>query len=227
MELKSIKKKFDRVNRVLALMLMIAALMMGQSVWAQSKFTMSEPTHNSSTHVTSFKVTRTTNTSSSEQVRYRTVSLSAKAGQHFTAKSGIVTFDEYHNEFTVQVTETPDAIDEQYHFQTETSRSYRVEILDWGGFQLAYRDRVIDYGSTYQHSASYVNRSITDLVYFNNGSLASGSGNKYLDVAHSGTSGTYKTIEDGYDYNDNSLCTISTGSLFNNSSALRTYLTRI
>ena len=214
------------LNRILALVLTIVALMTGQSVWAQSKFTISAPTHNNSTHVTSFKVTRTTNTSTSEQVHYCTVSLSAIAGQHYTNKTGDLSFDAYHNELTVEVTETPDAIDEQYHFQTGTSRSYRLVIYDKNGFQLAYRDRNIDYGNTYLLSDSYVNKSITDLVYFQSGSVKSGSNNKYLDVAHSGTNGTEKMIDDGYDYNDNTLCTVSTNSLYNSSSALRTYLAR-
>ena len=215
-----------KINQVLTLVLTIAALMVGQSVWAQSKFTISAPTHNISTHVTSFKVTRTTNTSTSEQVYYCTVSLSAIAGQHYTNKTGHMSFDAYHNELTVEVTETPDAIDEQYHFQTGTSRSYRLVIYDKNGFQLAYRDRDIDYGNTYLLSGSYVNKSITDLVYFQSGSVKSGSNNKYLDVAHSGTNGTEKMIDDGYDYNDNTLCTVSTNSLYNSSSALRTYLAR-
>ncbi len=213
-------------NRVLVTVLTIAALLTGQNAWAQSKFTISAPTHNSSTHVTSFIVTRTTNTSTSEQVNYCTVSLSAIAGQHFTDKKGQMTFDASHNELTVVVTETPDAIDEQYHFQTGTSRSYRLVIFDKNGFQLASRDRDIDYGNTYLHSDSYVNKSITDLVYFQSGSVKSGSDNKYLDVAHSGTNGTEKMIDDGYDYNDNTLCTVSTNSLYNSSSALRTYLAR-
>ena len=39
-----------------------------------------------------FIITRTGDTSAAETVRYRTVSLSALAGQHFTDKSGLLTF---------------------------------------------------------------------------------------------------------------------------------------
>ena len=174
-----------------------------------------------------FVITRTTNTSTTETVYYRTVSLSAIAGKHFTEKTGYLTFNANNNSYEVEVSETSNSnVDEQYHFQTGTTRSYRFEVLDPGGFRLGYAERSITYGTTYQHSASYVNKSITDLVYFNNGSLASGSGNKYRDVAHDGTSGTYKKIDDGYDYNNNTLCTVSTSSLYNNSDALRTYLKR-
>ena len=174
-----------------------------------------------------FKISRSGDTSFSETVQYRTVSLSALAGQHFTAKTGTLTFGPDLTEMEVSVAETASGnVAEQYHFQRNTYRAYRFEVLDTDGFYLASCNRGITYGSAYQHDNTYVNRSITDLVYFNNGSVASGSGNKYLDVAHSGTSGSYKMIDDGYDYNNNSLCTVSTASLYNNSSALRTYLNR-
>ena len=202
--------------------LAIVLLAGGSAAWAASSFTVTNTSGTSK-----FVITRTSNNSTTETVQYRTVSLSAIAGKHFTEKTGNLTFDATHNSYEVEVTETPSgSVEEQYHFQTGTTRSYRFEVLDQGGFRLAYTDRSITYGTTYQHSASYVNKSITDLVYFNNGSLASGGGNKYLDVAHSGTSGSYKMIDDGYDYNDNTLCTISTGSLYNNNSTLRTYLNR-
>ena len=198
-----------------------ALLAIGNTALAANTWTVEYVTSTSK-----FKISRSGDTSISETVQYRTVSLSALAGQHFTEKTGTVTFGAGDTDKEIAVTETPSAnVAEQYHFQTGTSRSYRFEVLDQGGFLLAYCNRDITYGSTYQHSASYVNKSITDLVYFNNGSLASGSGNKYLDVAHSGTSGSYKMIDDGYDYNDNTLCTLSTGSLYS-SSALRTYLNR-
>ena len=209
-------------SQVLTLVLTIVALMVGQSAWAANTWTVKYVTSSGK-----FKISRSGDTSISETVQYRTVSLSALAGQHFTAKTGTLTFGPDQTEKEVSVTETAsDNVAEQYHFQRDTYRTYRFEVLDTDGFYLAHCVRSITYGSTYQHVNTYVNKSITDLAFFSYGKLLSGSGNNYLDVAHSGTSGTYKTIDDGYDYNDNSLCTVSTASLYNSSSALRTYLTR-
>ena len=173
--------------RLYLLLTLLTVFAAGQGAWAQSTFSISEPTYNSSTHKTTFTITRTTNTSTTETVYYRTVSLGAIAGKHFTETVGDLTFDADHNVRTVEVTETAsNSVEEQYHFQTGTTRSYRLDVLDPGGFRLTYRNRSIDYGSDYQHSASYVNKSVTDLVYFDNsGNIQSGSGNKYLDVSYS------------------------------------------
>ena len=207
--------------RILTTML---ALLVAAGAFAQnqSSFTITCSTSNNQT---TFSVTRTSNTSSSETVYFRTVSLSAIAGIHFTDQTGTLKFDSTHNTRNVIVQETPSGnVPEQYQFQTGTTRSYRLELLDEGGFSLASLNHDIEYNSSYRYQTTYLNRTVTDLVYFKNGSIASGSGNKYLDVAHSGTANTYKTIDDGYDYNDNTLCTVNIGGLYNNNYAFRNYL---
>ena len=84
----------------LTAVLTIAALAVGQSAWAVGTFTVNA-SYDSSTNQTTFTITRTGDTSATETVYYRTVSLSAIAGQHFTAQSGNLTFDADHNERSV------------------------------------------------------------------------------------------------------------------------------
>ena len=195
------------------LLLFLAALLTAMTAWA-STFTV---TNNGNT----FTITRSSS-SGAENVYYRTVSLSAMAGVHFTEAVGILNFLEGESEKTVTVTETPiGSIAEQYLFQMETMRTYRFEVLDYSGSQLAYKDREITYGSDYQHSADYVNQRITDLVYFDyNGNIKSDNDNRYLDVAYS-SSDWIKVTDAGY---PQGVHTISTDNLYNGSSALRTYL---
>ena len=195
------------------ILLLLAALLMAMTAWA-STFTV---TNNDST----FIITRD-NSSGTETVLYRTVSLSAIVGQHFTEAVGSLTFSEGEYEKTVTVTETPsDSIAEKYHFQTGTTRSYRFEVLDQDGFQLAYIDHDITYGIDYQHTADYMNSAVADLVYFDNsGNIKSGIFNKFLDVAYSSTD-WIKVTDAGY---PQGVHTISTDALYHGSSALRTYL---
>ena len=152
MELKSIKKKFDGV---LTLVLTIAALAVGQSVWAASTFTVTNTSGTSK-----FVITRTSNTSATETVNYRTVSLSAIAGQHFTDKTGTLTFDATHNSREVEVTENTPGTD-AYKYQNGTSRKYRFEVLDQGGFRLAYTDRTITTGTNVPSSGAFSEKEIT------------------------------------------------------------------
>ena len=167
-----------------------------------------------------FKIKRSGDNLPAQMVIYRTVSLSALAGVHFTEASGTLAFAAGDTVKFVTVTEAT-SIAEIYHFQTGTSRSYRFEVLDDSGTLLTHCDRSISYGTAYQHTATYVNKSVTDLVYFNNsGSIMSGSGNKYLDVPYPSSNWT-KVTDVGY---SQGVYTVSTSSLFNNNVALRSYL---
>ena len=157
-------------------------------------------------------------------VCYRTVSLSAIAGKHYTETTGTLTFSGYETK-TITVDETPnDDVDEKYHFQTGTTRTYRFEMLDEGGFLIDHIDRNIDYGNNYQHNTTYVNKGVTDLVYFDNsGNIQSGNNNKYLDVSYS-SANWIKVTDAGY---SQAVHNVSTGDLYNNKSALRSYLNSI
>ena len=127
-------------KKVLALVLTIAALAAGQSAWAASTWSVTSTT---SAGITTFTVTRSGDTSVAETVRYRTVSLSALEGQHFTAVSGTLNFAADETSKTVTVTERTATEMFQYAASSGSSgyRLYRFEVLDENGFLLASRTR--------------------------------------------------------------------------------------
>lgn len=94
-----------------------------------------------------FKISRSGDLSITETVQYRTVSLSAFAGQHFTAISGTETFGPNQDAKEISVSEATPGTD-AYLYQNGTSRKYRFEVLDQGGFRLAFMDRTITTGTS-------------------------------------------------------------------------------
>ena len=162
-------------TKVLAAMLTIAALMAGQSAWATGNYTVS---NNGNT----FTITRSGNTTVSETVNYRTVSLSAIEGQHFGAATGTLTFAPNETIKQVTVTEvTPN--DPFYNYQNGTERSYRFEVLDQGGYLLASRDRTMTTGYSVPSSEVFSEKSAD--IY---------SGNQSLTVTDAGYAQGYKYV---------------------------------
>ena len=99
-----------------------------------------------------FVITRGGNTSCEETVLYRTVSLSAIAGQHFTDTSGEVTFGPGDTEKRVTVkTKTPSV--DNYKYQVGSERSFRFEVTEPGGTVLATKDRTITTGTNVSANA--------------------------------------------------------------------------
>ena len=219
-DLDKYNNKKDRRNkhRILTMALLIFAMTIGKGAWAQS-FTI-EASHNNSTHKTTFTIERSGSYLPQQTIRYRTVNLSAYAGIHYTAVSDTYTFPENITTFQVEVSESAQYTTAYaYHYQTGTTRSYRFEVLDVNGFELAHNDRSMTTGA--QFSNTYLNNGVTDLVYFNdNGQIQSGSGNKYLDVSYSSSNWTQVT-DAGY---SQGVHTVSTNSLYNSNSNLRTIL---
>ncbi len=213
-----------KIKRVLALVLTIAALAAGQSAWAASTFTLTSST---SAGITTFTITRSESTAT-ETVYYRTVSLSAIEGQHFTAVSGSLTFTAGQTSKTVTVTEgNPDA--EVYRYQTDSRRSYRFEVLDIDGTVITHRDQTVNTTTPFTYSGTNVNNAIPNNSFvFLNGDPANliGIGN-CIDVAYTPptsqveTSGTYQgyvLIDDSYDYSQKA-ATVSTNTLINSTGA--------
>ncbi len=225
--MKSLMTK--KLNRVLTLVLTFIALMAGQTAWAADDWTVTNPTGST------FRITRpTSHVGTTETVKYRTVSLSAYAGQHYTAVSGDVAFGVNDTYKEVTVTENSPTTD-AYKYQTGTKRKYRFDVTDQGGFHLAHCDREITTGTKF--SADKVSKSITNLVYFNSsGNYSSGvSSSKYLDVSYtppssqvetSGTLSGYVLIDDSYDY-ANKAATVSTSDLINTTGATAAYLNQL
>ena len=117
--------KMPHIRSTLAAMIAVAGVVVAHA----SNFTITSSTSGSSAR---FIVTRD-DTTAAETVNYRTVSLSAYAGQHYTAKSGTLTFPAGQKAVTNSVPETsPSAA--AYRFPTGANRSYRFELTDVGGF---------------------------------------------------------------------------------------------
>ncbi len=129
-------------TKVLALVLTIAALAAGQSAWAASTWSVTSST---SSGITTFTITRSESTAA-ETVHYRTVSLSAIEGQHFTAVSGTLNFAADETSKTVSVTERTATGMFQYAAGSGSNgyRQYRFEVLDANGFLLASSTRSLE-----------------------------------------------------------------------------------
>ena len=218
------------LSKALTVILLHIGIALRQSAFAQT-FTIEE-SYNSSTHKTTFTIKRSGSSLPQQTIKYRTVNLSAYAGQHYTAVSGDYTFPANETTKTVEVTESS-AGTAAYQYQSSTTRSYRFEVLDINGFELQHYDRSMTTGA--QFSADKVSKEITDLVYFNGSTYASGlSSGKYLDVSFTPPSGYveandnnglvgYVLIDDSYDYATKP-ATVSTSTLISSTNATASYL---
>ena len=130
-------------QKVLALVLTIAALAVGQTAGATSTWTVTNADN-------VFTITRS-ESGTAETVKYRTVSLTALAGKNFVEATGKLTFAAGEASKTVTVTETAVSdIVAPYCYQARQWRRYRFEVLDGNGTELTHCDRLIEYGSAYQ-----------------------------------------------------------------------------
>ena len=155
-----------------------------------SNFTVTSSTSGSSAR---FIVTRD-DTTAAETVNYRTVSISAYAGQHYTAKSGTLTFPAGQSAVTNTVTETTPTAD-AYRFQTGTSRYYRFEITDAGGFLVTNATRTLTTGTRVTASDAFGEKDLP----INAGTITVTDGG-YDQAYHSGTVNNYFTAAAPKDY---------------------------
>ena len=117
-----------------------------------------------------FTITRSgEGTNAAETVRYRTVSRSALADVHFIDGVGSLNFAAGELSKSVQITERsaaqiadPVFLYYQSDGATGSSRTYRFEVVDGGGFTLASADRAISYDSSKSVSSStYATNTVT------------------------------------------------------------------
>ena len=142
--------------KVFVAVLTIATLASAPSAWAENTWTVSNPSGSK------FTISRSGDTSMAETICYRTVSLTAFAGQHFTDTSGQLTFDANEDSKDVTVSElTPN---DAYKYQDGLTREYRFEVTDEGGFLLADCDRVITTGSRITNTESFINTTKTATI---------------------------------------------------------------
>ena len=214
-------------HNLLSMLLLLIALTFGQNALAQITW---EVTKSTTGNTTTFTVHRSGTNLPAQTVRYRTVSVSAIAGQQFTDKSGILSFDANEESQSVDVTESIDNVDEQYHYQyLSASRYYRFEVTDYDGYYLAHLDRDISYGSSYNILTTKMHSSVTDLVYFNGTNFSSAlNNNSYLNVSFTPPSDWvnsegYVNLDDSWNYGKRP-ATVSTNNLINSTNATRSYL---
>ena len=152
------------LNQVLAAVLTISALAAGQVMKAGGTFTVVQKLTSVSNPVT-FMILRSGDTSAAETVKYRTVSLTAVAGKHFTGVSGTLTFAAKETSKEVNVTEMDkNNVPSPYCFQDGTSRSYRFEVTEKNGSQIAYLDHEINFGTYFQVTAAAYEEHTTTMM---------------------------------------------------------------
>ena len=153
----NMKKEYLK-SRILALVLTIAALAVGQTVCADQTWSVTYDTETiGDNRYTVFTVTRT-ETTAEETVKYRTVSLTALAGKYFTEKTGELSFAAGDATKMVKIDEQDlsDA-DLIYNYWSSGNqyRFYRFEVLSQSGAELAHCDRPIYFGySNYVNTAT-------------------------------------------------------------------------
>ena len=163
------KHSTNYTTKVLALVLTIAALAVGQSsaFAAENGWEISSSTSGT---VTTFTISRT-NTAVAETVKYRFVNLSAYAGQHYnvtkvngansSALTGEFTFAAGETgSRTIQVTESAGSGAYSY-YKDNTQRSYKLELTDAGGFYLTKNQRSFTTGTSVNSSNVYAEQSVT------------------------------------------------------------------
>ena len=138
----------------LTIMLMMLMMLTGQTALAESSWTVTNNNGNSNT----FTIKRNEK-GYAQKVLYRTVGLTAYAGKHFTAVSGVLEFLADDDTKTVTVSElTPTGA---YAFQNGTSRSYKLEVTDRAGNLLDYATRTMTNGTIVTSSGVFNEKSVT------------------------------------------------------------------
>lgn len=141
------------LSKALTAVLLFIGIALGQNAFAESSWTINS-SYNSSTKKTKFTVKRSEYTYP-QTVLYRTVGLSAYAGQHYTAVSGELNFMANDSIKEIYVQEL-DPSDDAYKFQNGSYRTYCFEVTDKGGFLLESKLRSISTGTSVDSSSTTV-----------------------------------------------------------------------
>lgn len=171
-----------KLNLVLAVALTIVALATGQTAWAESTWTVTNNNGNSNM----FTIKRS-ETGYVQKVLYRTISLSAYAGQHFTAKYGELEFKADEDTKTVTVNELSPSGAYQY-YTNETTVKYGFEVTDRAGFRIGYVERSKTWGTSVPASGIFDEKELD----INSGTITVTDGG-YAQAYHSVNVGNYYT----------------------------------
>lgn len=192
-------------RNIAVVLLTLAALVAGPAAWGQD----SEWTVEAYPSEGYFRVKHNV-TPKSATVHYRTVSQSAIAGVHFQNMHGELNFTTIESTKDIQIELIKNTADPRYYFHLSgASHFFRIELLDPEELNvLASVDMVLDNLQNsdekyYFHSFNnrYINKSLTDLVYLNNGSFASGvDSGKYYEAAEDESQNNFISIQDDNNY---------------------------
>ena len=165
-------------------------------------------------------------TSEAEKVNFRFVSLTAVDGIHFASPTNhVLSFAAGESTADIPMIELPVAAVEQIadRYQTGTSREYGFELYDDEGYVLADATRRINFGSDYSVGGSFVNQSVSNLVYFSclrNGEATSFStdmeSGMYFDVAYVPSTNWITVTDAGY---NQGVHTVSTDGFYSRAGA--------
>ncbi len=132
-------------------------------------------------------------TNFAETVHYRTVSLSAYAGQHFTEMIGTHHFAPGDTSTNIVIMhKSPTSA---YSFQTGNSRSYRFEITDAGGFPITNATRALTTGTSVNGSNAFGEKALA----INTGTITVADGG-YDQAYHSANVNNYFSAAAPRDY---------------------------
>lgn len=136
-------------------MLTIVALATGQPAKAECSFTIYGPTVNGNN--VRYRVERRGDGSDTyvQTVYYRTVNITAYAGQHYTAVSGQLQFAPNDNTKYIDIEELTPTNDAFIYQKDITERSYKLEITDRMGIPLTEEVRTITSGTSINPSTAY------------------------------------------------------------------------
>ena len=137
---------------ILTAILLLAA---GLTAAAESTWTVTNDNGASNT----FTIKRS-ETGYAQKVFYRTISLSAYAGQHYTAKYGELEFLANEDSKTITVSElTPTGA--YLYYKSGTTVKYGFEVTDRAGFRLAYAERSKTWGTSVPSSGAFDIKDVT------------------------------------------------------------------
>ena len=173
------------LSKALMAILLFLGIALGQSAFAQTTWTVENISGST------FTISRSGEIADAVTVNYRTVSLSAIEGWNFSAANGTITFGANEPSRTVTVREN-NSNNDVFMFQNGNSRSYRFEVLDQGGFELAHCDRSYTTGTSVPSSGIFQTKDVTiqtaeyaadDAGYENNGYKSVSSSNYFDNLA--------------------------------------------
>ena len=175
-----------RIKAILTAILLLAA---GLTAAAESTWTVTNDNGASNT----FTIKRS-ETGYAQKVLYRTISLSAYAGQHYTAKYGELEFLANEDTKTITVSElTPTGA--YLYYKSGTTVKYGFEVTDRAGYRLAYAERSKTWGTSVPASGIFDEKSVT----VNSGTITVTDGG-FTQAYHSVPISTYFTNAAAQDY---------------------------